>query len=188
MCPQPLLFVLFWNSLMFRFFTSIFYFYWSFFFHELVISLSQKIWRSVSSSLFHLRDWPDLDQHISTKKGLRDCQQITLILGNRIFLVTKNCTLTLLFLADNIEMDKIPTKIKWKYMSLLHCISVIKICMISHQIFYFLLFLLAFTSSRYHFSQIFRTSFNIWQKDFCHKFSFFNRFTQTTTPSPPTLP
>ena len=52
----------------------------------------------------------------------------------------------------------------------------------------FLVIFISFYISRYHFSQIFRTSFNIWQKDFCHKFSFFNRFTQTTTPSPPSLP
>ena len=41
----------------------------------------------VSLSLFHLSmlgDWPDLDPHFGTKKGLRDCQQITLILRNRI--------------------------------------------------------------------------------------------------------
>ena len=148
-----------------------------------MISLSQKIWRLVSSSLFHLRDWPDLDPHISTKKGLRDCQQITLILGNRIFLVTKNCTLTLLFLADNIEMDKIPTKIKWKYMSLLHCISVIKICMISHQIFYFLLFLLAFTSADIIFHKFLELHSTSDKKIFVTNFPFL-----TDSLKPPPLP
>ena len=46
-----------------------------------------------------------------------------------------------------------------------------------------LLFLVAFISfciSKCHFSQVFRTSSNIiWKKNFRHKFSFFNRFTQT---------
>ena len=50
----------------------------------------------------------------------------------------------------------------------------------------FLLFYISFYVSRYHFSQIFRTSFNIfWKKDFCHKFSFFNRFTPHPPPSHP---
>ena len=45
-----------------------------------------------------------------------------------------------------------------------------------------LLFLFGFIS-RYHFSQIFRTSFNnIWKKYFHHRFSFFNRFAQTQHP------
>ena len=36
---------------------------------------------------------------------------------------------------------------------------------------------ISFYISRYHFSQVFRTSFNIiWKKDFQHKFSFFNEF------------
>ena len=109
---------------------------------------------------------------------------------NRICLITKNRPSgPPARLKDNIEMDRIATKIKWKYMSLLHCILMIKICMISHQIFYFLLFILiSFYISRYHFSQIFKTSFNIWQKNFCHKFYFFNGFTQTPTPAPPSIP
>ena len=50
-----------------------------------------------------------------------------------------------------------------------------------HNQFYFLLFLLAFTG-RYHFSQVFRTSFNnIWKKDFRHKFSFLR---DSLTPKP----
>ena len=69
----------------------------------------------VSLSLFHLSvlgDWPDLDPHFGTKKGLRDCQQITLILRNRICLINKNRPTNPLFLTDKIEMDRVPTKIK----------------------------------------------------------------------------
>ena len=58
----------------------------------------------------------------------------------------------------------------------------------TYQIFYFLLFytvILAFTTSADHFPQIFRTSFNIWKKDVCHDFSFFNEFTQTPYPQRP---
>ena len=40
---------------------------------------------------------------------------------------------------------------------------------------------ISFYISRYHFSQIVKTPFNIiWKKDFRHEFSFFNRFTQST--------
>ena len=76
-----------------------------------------------------------------------------------------------------------------KYTGFLHCISsfednsCINICKMSHQIFYFLLFYTSLYISRHHFSQIFRTSLNIlaiiWEKKFCHKFSFFNRFTNS---------
>ena len=64
----------------------------------------------------------------------------------------------------------------------------------SRYIFYFVLFCIRFYISRYHFSLIFRASYNIWKKDLCCEFSFFNRFGQshpTTYPlncrSPPTL-
>ena len=41
----------------------------------------------------------------------------------------------------------------------------------------------AFTSADIIFCNFFLTSFNIaWKKDFCHKFSFFNGFTQTHNP------
>ena len=45
-----------------------------------------------------------------------------------------------------------------------------------------LLFLVVFYSSTYHFSIIFRASYNIWKIDCCHEFSFFNGFTQTPHP------
>ena len=58
-----------------------------------------------------------------------------------------------LFLTDNINMNRIPTKIKWKNACPFYIIFqvlkvlLIKCCKNSHQIFYFLLFLLAFTSA-----------------------------------------
>ena len=62
----------------------------------------------------------------------------------------------------------------------------IKICKIQPLDLLFLVFFISFYISRYHFSHVFRTSFNIiWKKDFRHKFSFFNGFTQ---PLHPTLP
>ena len=43
----------------------------------------------------------------------------------------------------------------------------------------------SFYISRYHFSKIFRTSFNIiWKIDFQHEFSIFNKSTQATSSSP----
>ena len=119
-----------------------------------MISLSQQrnfyslLWRPVSSSLFHLSvlgDWPDLDLHFGTKKGLRDCQQVTLILHNRI-------------------------------------------CMISHQTFYFLLFLLTFTSSDIIFQKFLELHSTSDKKIFVTNFHFFNGFTQTPPlPCPPSL-
>ena len=107
------------------------------------------------------------------------------MMHNRICLITKNRPSgPPARLKDNIEMDRIATKIKWKYMSLLHCILMIKICMISHQIFYFLLFIfVSFYISRYHFSQIFKTSFNIWQK-----FFLMDSLKPPPLPYPPSLP
>ena len=91
-----------------------------------------------------------------------------------------------LFLTGNIKMDRIPLKIKWKIHCYLHCISSfegnswIKICKMSHRIFYFLLFYTGPYISRHHFSQVFRTTVNIiCKKDFRHEFSFFNGSTET---------
>ena len=62
-------------------------------------------------------------------------------------------------------------------------VLLIKICKIIQPIFYFLLFYISFYITRHHFSQIFRTSFNIiWKKIFCLKFPLFNGFTQTPYP------
>ena len=62
-------------------------------------------------------------------------------------------------------------------------VTLINICKISHQIFYFLLLYVNFYIIRHNFSKIIRTSFIIiLKKDFCHKFFFFSRFTQTSAP------
>ena len=60
---------------------------------------------------------------------VRDCQQITfLILNNRFFPLSNPQPPTPLFLTDNIKMDKIPMKIKWKIHSLfLHLFQVLKV-------------------------------------------------------------
>ena len=56
----------------------------------------------------------------------------------------------------------------------------IKICKIEPPDLLFIVVFISFYISRYYFSQIFRTSFNIiWKKDFRHEFSFFNRFTKS---------
>ena len=78
----------------------------------------------------------------------------------------KQKKLHVLFLTYNIKIDGILTKI--------FCIvfQVLKVLL-------FLVVFISFYISRYHFSEVFRTSFNIiWKKDFRHKFSFFNGFTQ----------
>ena len=52
-------------------------------------------------------------------------------------------------------------------------VSLIKICKVELSDLLFLVVFISFYISRYHFSQIFRTSFSIIsKKDFLHKFSF----------------
>ena len=74
---------------------------------------------------------------------------------------------------DNIKMDRILTKIFDFVFEVLKVLP-IKICKIQSLDLLFLADFISFYISRYHFSQVLRTSFNIiWKKDFCHKFSFF---------------
>ena len=81
-------------------------------------------------------------------------------------------------------MDRILTKIFYIVFQVLK-VLLIKICKIQSLDLLFLVVFISFYISRYHFSQVFRTSFNIiWKKDFRHKFSFFNGFTQTPTSHP----
>ena len=62
-------------------------------------------------------------------------------------------------------------------------VLLIKICKIQPLDLLFLVIFISFYINRYHFSQIFKTSFSIiWKKDFCHKFSFFNGVTQLPPP------
>ena len=97
-----------------------------------------------------------------------------------------------LFLTDNIKMAEYQTKSNKKYMLFLHYIIfqvlkvlLIKIFKVQPPDLLFIIVFITFYISRYHFSQSFRTSFNIIRKkDFRHKFSFFNRFTQTPSPHP----
>ena len=72
-------------------------------------------------------------------------------------------------------MDGIPSKIKWKYTSFLHCISSFEGT--SHNFFtrqppgLLVLIVLDFYISRFHFSKLFRTSFNnLWNKIFSWMF------------------
>ena len=59
----------------------------------------------------------------NSQLSLRDCQQITFVMLNGLFLLSKNPP-TSLFLTDNIKMNRIAAKIKWKYITtFLHCIS-----------------------------------------------------------------
>ena len=84
-------------------------------------------------------------------------------------------------------MDRIPTKTKRKMHAVYTVFYVLevfltKICKIQPLDLLFIVFT-SFYISKYHFSHIFKTSFSIiWKKYFCHKFSFFNRFTQTPQP------
>ena len=89
-----------------------------------------------------------------------------------------------LFLTDNIKMDRILTKMFYIAFQVL---KVLLIKIYSHLIFYFLLFLFNFTSADIFFHKFLKlySTLYIWKKDFHHKFSFFNGFTQP--PHTPTL-
>ena len=89
-----------------------------------------------------------------------------------------------LFLTDNINMDRIPIKIKWKIHALFTSFEVfqvfkvllIKICKIQPPDLYFLLFLLALTSADIIFHKFLELySALLKKKDFCHKFTFLRR-------------
>ena len=87
-----------------------------------------------------------------------------------------------LFLTDNIKMDRILIKIVYIMFQVLK-VLLKNICKIQSLDLLFLVVFMSFYISRCHFSQVFRTSFNIiWKKDFRQGFFFFNGFTQTLTP------
>ena len=101
---------------------------------------------------------------------LRDCRQITFVTLNGFCQLTK--TPTPLFLMDNIKMDRILTKIFYIVFQVLK-VLLIKICKIQSLDLLFLVVFISFYISRYHFSQVFRTSFNIiWKKIFVTNFPF----------------
>ena len=104
------------------------------------------------------------------------CRQITFITLNGFCL--SNNPPSPLFLTDNIKMDRILTNIFHNVFQVLKVV-LIKICKIQSQDLFFLFHVvfISFYISRYHFSQVFRTSFNIILKYF--------RFTQLSThPTP----
>ena len=119
---------------------------------------------------------------------LRDFGQITFITLNGfcplgkiyiyIYIYIKNKTP--LFLMNNIKIDRILTNIFDIVFQVLK-VLLIKICEMQSLDLLVLVVFIGFYISRYHFSQVFRTSFQIiWKKKFRHKFSFFNGFTDGT--------
>ena len=89
---------------------------------------------------------------------LRDCRQITFVMLNGFCQLSKE-TPTPLFLTDNIKLGRILTKMFYIVFQVLK-VLLIKICKIQSLDLLFLVFI-SFYISRYHFSQFFRTSFNI---------------------------
>ena len=114
-------------------------------------------------------------------RGVRDCcWQITFVTLNRFCLLQQKIP-PFLFLTANIKMDRIPTKIKWKInMLFLHCISGFegtsfkKIVRYSHQTFYFMLFLLVFTSADIIFHNFLELHSALSEKRFSSQISLFS--------------
>ena len=82
-------------------------------------------------------------------------------------------------------MDRILTKIFYMVFQVLK-VFLIKICKIQSLDLLFLVVFITFYISRYHFHKFLELHLTIpeKEKDFHHKFSFFNGFTQTPTPNP----
>ena len=141
-------------------------------------------------SVLLLYSWMLLNNYQLTKMLLvRDHWQITFITLNRFCALIKRKP-TSLFFIDNIKLDGVPTKIKWKIHTFLYFkfkVHLIKIYKIQPPDLLFIV-VLHYFFSRYHFSQIFRTSFNIiWKNNFRQEFSFSNGLTNPPSP-PPLLP
>ena len=129
---------------------------------------------------------------------LRDCWQITFVTLNRFCLLSNPPPLPTPFFWRTISWWIVyQTKPNEKCMPFLHYIM--KVLLYFYIMFWryflqkfarqppdflFIVDFISFYTSRYYFSQIFRTSFSIiWKKDFRHEFSFFIRLPQTSTPS-----
>ena len=115
---------------------------------------------------------------------LKDLQQITFIMLNRL----GKKPFTPLFLTDNVKLDGMSTKITLKIQA---CFTLhfkfwedtsvksykiqlpVLLFLVSHQ------FLYQQISFFYNFLELYST---LSEKDFCRKFSFFNRFTPTSQP------
>ena len=100
----------------------------------------------------------------SNYHAFRDCQQRHFATLNRFCLLSK--THHPLFLMDNIKMDRIPSKTKRKMQAVYTVFYVlevllIKICKIQALDLLFIIVFISFSISKYHFSQIFKTSFSI---------------------------
>ena len=100
---------------------------------------------------------------------------LTFVTPNRFCPSNKNCPLKNVF--PFLHYFKF-----WTWRCFLYCYSYIFIY--SHQFFRILFFDINFYINRYHFSQLFRTWLDSLDKDFCHIFPFFSRFTHTTTLAP----
>ena len=75
----------------------------------------------------------------------------------------------LLFVTGNIKTDRIITKVFCILFQVL-TVLLIKTCKIQSLDLLFFVVFISFYISRYHFSQVFRTCYNIiWKKDFRHK-------------------
>ena len=114
---------------------------------------------------------------------------MTFVTLNRFCLLSNLPAPCPLFLMDNIKLDRIPTEIaSYLFYIVFQILKVIlkKVFKVRPPDLLFLFVFISFFISRYHFSQIFRTSFkNIWKKIFLSNIFFlFNGFAKTPCPTP----
>ena len=144
-----------------------------------------KFWSIINVGYLVLNFWHPCDGHtgsVNDSLVLRDCRQITFVTLNGFCLLSKTPTRPPHVLNGQNQM-------KIHALFTLYIFQVLKVLLINISkmqpldLLFFVAFISFLPISRYHFSQIIWTSFNIiWRIDFGHKFSFFNGFTQTPSP------
>ena len=120
---------------------------------------------------------------------LRDPQQITFIMLNRFWALSKKSNTSpsphMVFLMHNIKLDGMPTKIKLKIQA---CFTLyfkfwegtsVKCFQIQATSSFISCFTSAFISADIIFYNFLELHSTLSEKDFCRKFSFFNGFTET---------
>ena len=112
---------------------------------------------------------------------LWDCRHITLITFNRFCPLSRNpvpCSDGQYQDGKNTNQKQMKNTYSLYIIFQVLKVHLIKICKIKPPDILFFVFISFYIICRHHFSQIFRTSFTTSEKkDFCHKFSFFRRFT-----------
>ena len=114
---------------------------------------------------------------------LQSFMMVCLIFHTAIIINRKNWRITIKLHFENFATPYLPLFVFVRFsVTPTTLLNEIIFWMTPYQFFYFL-FRISFYISRYHFFYNFLELHSTWpEKDFCSRFSFLNRFTQTPTP------